>query len=427
MSLGKKNPWCDIACLCVLGGKKLKKFAFRVAFISCLFAGISPLFADTEVGGLLLDDNTWSQSNSPYVVTRSIIIGNGASLTIEANVRVKINAGLSIIVGSQSDGEGTLIAEGQPGKPVTFTSNGVSPGPGDWSHIHFSEYAQGAVISTLYDEYGQAQTPEYDSGCKLEHVIVEYGGYEDFAVLFVEGTGVYLNNCEIRNNSAFGLEVHDSTGARDLVDHTDFPLVKDCNIWNNAGGLLLDNIDNYAVTGNHIHKNQGAGIVLDAGSWNLIQDNTINNNWYPLRGRGFYDVFGGLVLQSCNNNDIVGNTICHNASFHDGGGVGVYSGYNNTIMGNIICNNSAEFSGGGISNKSYSTFTLNVICGNIARGNGGGIFSNGGTFVGNCIEENAALNGGGFSGGAATFDGNIIRYNNAHNEGGGPMFPDRLR
>ena len=398
----------------------MKYSAFKVAFISCLFAGIGPLFADTEVGGLLLDNETWSRSNSPYVVTSSIIIGNDATLTIEPDVVVKIDGGLSIIVGSQSDGEGTLIAEGLSGEPVTFTSNAASPEPGDWSHIHFSSYAKGAVIATLYDEYQQPMTPEYDSGCKLEHVIVEYGGYGDFAVLFAEETRLYLNNCDIRNNAAFALEINDSTGARDMVNHTDFPLVKDCNFRNNAGGLFLADVDNYTLTGNHIHQNQGAGIILDSGSWNLIHDNTINNNWYPLRRRNRDDIFGGLILQSGTNNEIVGNIICHNASCGDGGGMGVYSGYNNTVMGNIICNNSAESNGGGIYNTSNGAFTINIICGNVARGNGGGVFSSSGTFAGNYIEENSANNGGGISSGSGTtYDENVIRYNSADSEGGG--------
>jgi len=406
----------------------MKKSSLLIIFVLGLIILSSPAWGETQVGGVISTDIVWDQAGSPYLVTASIIIGNGATLTIESNVVVKISPRLSIIVGSESDGEGTLIAEGQPGKPVTFTSSAASPGGGDWSHIHFSEYAKGAVISTLYDEYGQPQTPEYDSGCKLEHVIVEYGGYEDFAVVFVEGTRVYLNNCEIRNNSAFGLKVNDSTGARDLVNHTDFPLVKDCNIRNNAGGLFLANIDNYTVTGNHIHQNRGAGIILSTASWNLIQDNTINNNWYPLGGRAHHGDFGGLFIVAGTHNEIVGNTIWHNASSRSGGGVGVYSGYENNLWGNIICNNSADYNGGGVYDTAYgSTFTNNIICGNITRDTGGGIFSFRGTFVGNYIEENSAYNGGGFSGKAgATFDENIIRYNNAYNEGGGAYVAEQL-
>jgi len=403
--------------------KDIKKIALPIIFVFVFIGLSSSAWCETQIGGVISSDTVWNQAGSPYVVTASIIIGNGATLEIEPNVVVKIDPGLSIIVGSANEGEGTLIAKGQAGHPVTFTSNATSPSPGDWSHIHFTDYANSSVIFTPYDEYEQPLAPYYFAGSLLEHVVIEYGGYGDFAALFIENSGVYINNCCIKNNAAFALQINNSIGARDLIQHIDFPMIRDCDISNNYGGLYLHDIENYSITSNHIHNNQGPGILLESGSWNLIQGNTINNNQYPLQHWNIDYNTGGLLIQSGNYNDIIGNIICHNASFQNGGGIGVYSGYENNIGGNIVCNNSALTNGGGIYNYSSNDFADNFICGNIASENGGGVSTGGGTFIGNYIEKNSAKNGGGIAAAySATFEENVIRHNNADFEGGAAYF-----
>ena len=40
-------------------------------------------FADTKVSGIIDADTTWTKAASPYIVTDSIIINQGKTLTIE--------------------------------------------------------------------------------------------------------------------------------------------------------------------------------------------------------------------------------------------------------------------------------------------------------------------------------------------------------
>ena len=105
------------------------------------------LMADTPVGGLICDDTTWDPEGSPYVVTSSITVSGGATLTIEADVEVRFHnaKGLTIGHGVQMCPDpnlaGTLVARGTEGAEIRFTTNDPyedPPGtadPGDWVRI----------------------------------------------------------------------------------------------------------------------------------------------------------------------------------------------------------------------------------------------------------------------------------------------------
>lgn len=78
-------------------------------------------FGQTNVGGTISADATWSLANSPYVVTSSITVNSGITLTVESGVEVKFNSNTELLV------YGTLDADGS-----IFTSNQDTPAPGDW-------------------------------------------------------------------------------------------------------------------------------------------------------------------------------------------------------------------------------------------------------------------------------------------------------
>lgn len=50
-----------------------------------------PVFADTEVGGIIDNDTTWSLADSPYNITSTIQINEGITLTIEPGVVINGN------------------------------------------------------------------------------------------------------------------------------------------------------------------------------------------------------------------------------------------------------------------------------------------------------------------------------------------------
>lgn len=104
-----------------------------------LLAAVSPAQA-TNVGGHIATDTTWTVAGNPYVVTSSVIVDAGATLTVEPGVVVQFRPGLYMQM------KGTLIAVGAADKPIAFTSNAVTPAAGDWDALRFEDDAASASV-----------------------------------------------------------------------------------------------------------------------------------------------------------------------------------------------------------------------------------------------------------------------------------------
>ncbi|MCP4589575.1 MAG: hypothetical protein GY842_02405 [bacterium] len=376
--------------------------------VGIVVATVSGMRGDTPVGGLICSDTTWNLAGSPYIVTGGgIVVGCDATLTIEAGVVVKFDAELSsIVVGSAPWGGGTLVARGAEESPIVFTSNDPSPAPGDWSRIHFSDYATDATL----DEGA------YVSGCILERVIVEYAGYGDYPAVFAEKSSPFLDYCEVRHNAYRGIELNGRDAPAVNIEH--------CEVWDHPQrGIYIRYGSAHRLLYNNIHDNAGGVYLREAGS-NTLTGNTIMGNTASDDG-------GGIRFYYSDGNTLTGNIITnnHTSAGDTGGGIYFSSGGSNTLTGNSITGNTAGGIGGGIRFDSYSgsnTLTGNSIAGNTAGGSGGGIYfdSYGGsnTLTGNSITGNtASYDGGGiyfYWHGGNTLTGNTISDNTANGEGG---------
>lgn len=83
-----------------------------------------------EVGGMLTEDTVWTAVNSPYVLTSTIHIPAGITLTVEPGVTVLGQSFAGIVV------EGKIVALGTPASPITFTS-ATDSAPGEWPGFFF--------------------------------------------------------------------------------------------------------------------------------------------------------------------------------------------------------------------------------------------------------------------------------------------------
>lgn len=97
-----------------------------LSLISCFLTGVS--YAQTEVGGPIAIDMTWTEDKSPYIVVQHTEVAEDATLTIDPGVTVKFEDYALMI-------RGALVARGTKEKMITFTSNQGSPEPGDWKGI----------------------------------------------------------------------------------------------------------------------------------------------------------------------------------------------------------------------------------------------------------------------------------------------------
>ncbi|MDI6642274.1 MAG: hypothetical protein QME68_08215, partial [Elusimicrobiota bacterium] len=107
--------------------RQFKKNGF--AIISAVVLSLLPslLFAIQYIA----ENTTWTLINSPYIVDGEVRVLPGVTLTIEPGVEVMFKEGASINI------YGTLKAEGEEGNLIIFTSNKMSPAPGDWGCISF--------------------------------------------------------------------------------------------------------------------------------------------------------------------------------------------------------------------------------------------------------------------------------------------------
>jgi hypothetical protein len=267
----------------------------RSAGLAADLAGLEflPESECTVVGGLICADRTWTLDASPYRVESSIIIGCGATLTIEPGVRVCFPRGLlGIAVGSGTFGEGTLVGRGTHDAKIVFTSCEQDASPGDWVHILFADTAVDASFGSNND---------YLSGSTMQHCVVEYAGAANaVGAVGIEKASPFVAKSILRRNASAGIHAKGSTGMR----------LEECVISENhgsgAGGIQLED-SQVILSGNRIIGNDAinwGGIAIFYGHGTTLTNNVI------MRNKG---AVGGVLLWGASlrvfTDCVVGNNI----------------------------------------------------------------------------------------------------------------------
>ena len=277
----------------------------------------------TAVSGLISSNTTWSYANSPYIVTDNILLQNGATLTIEPGVTIKMLSDTEFQV------RGELIAQGTSSSKITFTSNASSPAAGDWGKLYFFDEATDASFSDN----------TYTGGSILEYCIVEYA-----QELYTQSSAPYVHYSEFRYNSERGIKSEGSPGIR----------INNCDIHHNYKGIEISD-SNSLIDYNTIRDNTpgGGGYISGGFYYNTIKNNTVstdNNNYCHDCGGGIK--FGGGVFD---HNIISGNSGGDAAFF-----LNTSSG---EVTNNIIFNNDSDDDAVEIDNDGPTTFTHNIVIG----------------------------------------------------------------
>ncbi|MGV3461329.1 MAG: hypothetical protein ACO1N9_12840 [Flavobacterium sp.] len=198
-----------------------------LAFTSCSdddSTNNNPAGGTQQLAGNLTENRTLDASVT-YQLTGALIVRPGVTLTIPAGTTIEAIAGGTDVYLLVEAG-GTIIADGEPNAPITFTSAAANPAPGDWGGVIINGLAP---ISRQTGAANQAPTEintavlfggdnaSHNSGI-LDHVVIEYTGarIDDEAehnglTLNGVGSGTTLSNIRLNNGDDDAIEFFGGT------------------------------------------------------------------------------------------------------------------------------------------------------------------------------------------------------------------------
>jgi hypothetical protein len=225
--------------------------AFIIVLSGLTIVGVQNASAVTWVEGHISVDTTWTVADTPYIVSNDVYVDEGATLTIEPGVEIRFGGIFNIFV------DGNLSAIGTSDDEIIFTSNKLTPAPGDWNTIKLN----GTADSSLY----------------IEHCLIEYGVHG--VTIDSIGSGEVMG-CEFVNNSESGVHV---------VGESNSMMEGNAMKLNNYGISTEGNyVSGFSIVNNEIVNNTQGGVYVyshayywydDAYLYNVtISNNTISSN-----------------------------------------------------------------------------------------------------------------------------------------------------
>ena len=162
------------------------RFLSSLLFVSICLTN----FAQTTVSGGIYQNTTWTETGSPYLMTGSMVVFPGVTLTIEPGVEVLVTPDYSFNTGNLRYLEirGTLIAVGTDTAPIVFKTTDASIlGQQTWYGINIKG-SQGGNIQMnrfrLHDSF--------------------YGIANDISQ---PGVSYNWTNCQFKNNN-YGIQLN---------------------------------------------------------------------------------------------------------------------------------------------------------------------------------------------------------------------------
>ncbi len=337
--------------------------------------------------GRISSNDTWTNNNT-YLVTGTVILDPGVTLTIQPGTTVKFNGGFGLTVG------GTLVADGTADQPIEFKSNTAAA----WGSIQFGNPSTDA----LADGSGH-----YLSGSILRHVNIT-GTSSGIGCLTATPYLVHLNfsgsiACTLGATPIWFLDNIITGSASFTGPGAALRNVVSSGLSISGAGLAEDNIvtDTLSLGSGSARRNIAGGLTI-GGSGGSLEDNTVFSN---VNLGTSYTVTGNTIKGSLVAGD--GATLDHNTVTK-----GITVGSSSSVTWNNVENNSTT----GLSAGTNVTAKYNRLIGGTT-----GMTATTGLIEHNIIANNSGV---GLQVGAATVRYNTFTGNKGNTiqvQGGNPL------
>lgn len=231
-----------------------------------------------EVNADINEDQVWENifddpDMPDYRVTRNIKVN--ASLTINPGVRVEVNEGVVLTVEA---GGGTLVAEGEEGSPILFTSSDEA-GEILWGGMLINSSSTQNTLNHVELRFGGG-----------EDALIYAGGWRAAAIGVNENAKVSITNTKITRSGADGLFVL-STGSLTSFDNNTFSANNNFPLTVSINQLGMINASNVFEDNDNTQDRENVVRVYDS---NLDQD----QEWSALSNGASYRFVSKVNIQA---------------------------------------------------------------------------------------------------------------------------------
>jgi hypothetical protein len=284
--------------------------------------------AQTVVSGGIYTNTTWTQTNSPYIVTGDIVLFPDMTLTIEPGVSVQFDGFYKLEI------RGKLVAIGTANDSIRFVSN-TSQNIAAWKGVdvlNSSQNASGFFDHCVFRHGAAAVAIECCWGNNSTYIKNSFFSVNDIGVYGYAGWDLMIDNCVFTNNT-YGIFGGDNiiTNSTFIANDTGMDCdrfeVRNCYFQNHttaiyvySGGSESNIIDSCTILYNHIGIESREDIITNCN---------ISENNYGIKTDHSSSTVNGIQYFV----PIKNNMLCHNTIYN----IENLNDYNKNITQNCFC------------------------------------------------------------------------------------------